>query len=80
MRLASRLEDKRLAAHEHMRRELIRKRIRTMPVGTDDDERTNVAAAEPRRRAALVEHLTDALIAHTDTSRYAPVAGVAGGH
>ena len=49
-------------------------------LGTDDDERTNVAAAEPRRRAALVEQLTDALIAHTDTSRYAPVAGVAGGH
>ncbi len=40
---------------------------------TEDDERTNVSATEPTLRAEHVEALTDALIAHTETSRHAPL-------
>jgi len=48
-------------------------------LGTADDERTNLAGSDPRRRAAHVELLADALIAHTEKSRFAPVAGAGGG-
>jgi arylsulfatase A-like enzyme len=45
---------------------------------TDDDERTNLSAHEPALRAEHVEALTDALIAHTEKSRHAPLVGAGG--
>ena len=45
-------------------------------LGTDDDERTNLAPSAPELRIELVEQLTDAMIAHSDKSRGAPMAGV----
>jgi len=48
-------------------------------VGTDDDERTNLASSEPELRADHIEALTDALIDHTEKSRFAPVLGATGG-
>ena len=40
---------------------------------TDDDERTELGASSPAQRAEHVERLADALIAHSDTARGAPV-------
>lgn len=45
-------------------------------LGTDDDERTNPASSNPSLRSEHVERLTDALIAHSDKSRGAPMARV----
>ena len=45
---------------------------------TADDERTNLSASEPALRAEHVEALTDALIAHTEKSRHAPLVGAGG--
>ena len=46
---------------------------------TDDDERTNLSSTEPALRAEHVEQLTDALIAHTEKSRHAPLVGATTG-
>ncbi|WP_040496094.1 sulfatase family protein [Ilumatobacter nonamiensis] len=40
-------------------------------LGTDDDERINLAAADPQLRSDLIEQLTDTMIAHTDKARAA---------
>ena len=42
-------------------------------LGTDDDERTNLSATRPALKSEHVEQLADALIAHSDKSRGAPV-------
>ena len=38
-------------------------------LGTEDDERTNLAATEPTLRHETVDQLADALLAHSDTAR-----------
>ncbi len=43
-------------------------------LGTDDDERTNLSSTDPQLRAALIEQLTDTMIAHTDKARGAQAA------
>ena len=43
-------------------------------LGTDDDERTNLAAGNPGLRNELLARLTDQMIAHTDKAHGAPVA------
>ena len=48
-------------------------------LGTADDERTNLAPTEPLLRAQHIEQLADALIDHTEKSRFAPLLGAAGG-
>lgn len=42
----------------------------------DDDERTNLATSDPGSRAEHMDRLADALIAHGDKSRGAPMATV----
>lgn len=43
-------------------------------LGADDDECTELSEVDPVQRVAMVEHLTDALMAHADNARGAPVA------
>ncbi|MEZ5295331.1 MAG: sulfatase-like hydrolase/transferase [Ilumatobacteraceae bacterium] len=43
-------------------------------LGTDDDERTNLASTRPELRSELIEGLTDAMMRHSERSRGAPVA------
>ncbi|MGI9612773.1 MAG: sulfatase family protein [Acidimicrobiales bacterium] len=38
-------------------------------LGTEDDERTNLAATDTSLRHEMVDHLADALLAHSDTGR-----------
>ena len=38
-------------------------------LGTEDDERTNLCGTEPALRHEMVDHLADALLAHSDTAR-----------
>ena len=42
---------------------------------TDDDERTNLSSSHPELRAQMIEQLADAMMAHSDKARGAPVAG-----